>query len=227
MPLIMAGRTDGFGFGITSSYLDDQDLFLEKLNPSNSDEVLTPDGYRPLKTRGTIVKIKDEAPVTLTLQWTPNGPILPSEMYDLGLITPVGHAMSLSWTLLTDKDRSMSAGIGLMRAKTVMDGIAAAADYVAPSLTLTMADTDTIAMKVIGQMPGRSPRHQTQGRIPSPGWIKDNQWGVPFSYSANPEFVQPSGGILGNTNNKIIDRPFPAHMSFNWGDSSAFNAGSA
>ena len=219
MPLIMAGRTDGFGFGITSSYLDDQDLFLEKLNPNNLDEVLTPDGYRPLKTRGTIVKIKDEAPVTLTLQWTPNGPILPSEMYDLGLITPVGHAMSLSWTLLTDKDRSMSAGIGLMRAKTVMDGIAAAADYVAPSLTLTMADTDTIAMKVIGQMPGRSPRHQTQGRIPSPGWIKDNQWGVPFSYSANPEFVQPSGGILGNTNNKIIDRAFPAHMSFNWGDS--------
>ncbi|SMR72024.1 penicillin amidase [Aliiroseovarius halocynthiae] len=219
MPLILAGRSDSFGYGITSSYLDDQDLHLEQLNPDNPDEIRTPDGFTPITTRASIVRIKDEAPITLTLQWTPNGPILPPEMYDLGLITPVGHAMSLSWTLLTEKDRSMSAGIGLMRAKTVMEGIAAGADYVAPSQTLTMVDKDSIAMKVIGVMPGRNPRNQTQGRIPSPAWNAVNLWGTPLSYSANPKFVQPTGGIVGNTNNKIIDRPFPEHMSFNWGDS--------
>lgn len=219
MPVILAGRSEGFGYGITSSYLDDQDLHLEKLNPDNPAEVKTPDGFATITTRSTILRIKDEAPITVKMQWSPNGPILPAEMYGLGLITPPGHAMSLSWTLLTEKDRSMSAGIGIMRAQTVMEGIAAAADYVAPSQTLTLADNDTIAMKVIGQMPGRDVRHQTQGRIPSPAWNKENLWGAPLSYSANPEFVQPSGGILGNTNNKIIDRPFPAHMSFNWGDS--------
>jgi penicillin amidase len=39
-----------------------------------------------------------------------------------------------------------------------------------------------------------------------------------LDYSANPEFSDPAGGILGNTNNKIVDRPFPFHVSFEWGD---------
>jgi penicillin amidase len=37
-------------------------------------------------------------------------------------------------------------------------------------------------------------------------------------YAANPEFVAPNGGILGNTNNKTLDRPFPNHVSYDWGD---------
>ena len=36
--------------------------------------------------------------------------------------------------------------------------------------------------------------------------------------SRNPAFVAPVGGILGNTNNKTVDRPFPNHVSFIWGD---------
>lgn len=219
MPLMMAGRSDAFGWGITSSYLDDQDLHVEQLNPENANEVRTPSGFKLLRHRGSIVKVKDEAPVTLDLKWTDNGPILPGHMFDLGPITPRGHEMSLNWTLLTPDDRSMSAGLKLMGAKTVMEGIAAMSDYVAPGITLTMADHDSIAMKVIGAMPKRDARHQTRGRIPSPGWAAENLWQGVFSYSANPEFVQPSGGIVGNTNNKLVDRPFPNHMSYHWGDS--------
>ncbi|MCK8484048.1 penicillin acylase family protein [Aliiroseovarius sp. S2029] len=219
MPAMMVGRSDSFGWGITSSYLDDQDLHVEKLNPDNPSEVQTPDGFKPLTKRGSIVQIKDEAPVTFDLQWSDNGPILPGHLFDLGIITPPGHAMSLNWTLLTREDRSMSAAIRLMRSKTVMEGIAAGADYVAPSLTLTLADQDSIAMKVIGAMPRRDAQHQTRGRIPSPGWIAENRWQGVLSYSANPEFVQPTGGIVGNTNNKLVDRPFPNHMSYDWGDS--------
>jgi penicillin amidase len=35
---------------------------------------------------------------------------------------------------------------------------------------------------------------------------------------SNPEFVSPVSGILGNTNNKTVARPFPNHISFTWGD---------
>ena len=31
--------------------------------------------------------------------------------------------------------------------------------------------------------------------------------------------MDPVGGIVGNTNNNIVERPFPAHVSFDWGDS--------
>lgn len=218
IPAVLVGRSDGFGWGLTSSYLDDQDVFIEKLNPDNPEEVLTPGGFRPMTSRPSIIRIKDEAPETITLRWTENGPVLPGHHFKLGPITPQGHVAALSWTALSGRDTSMSAAIALMQAKSVQDGLAAGEGFVAPSQNLTMADRDTIAMKTVGAMPARDAAHQTRGRIPSPGWIAENRWQGRLNYAANPEFVAPSGGILGNTNNKTVERPFPLHVSFSWGD---------
>jgi penicillin amidase len=49
--------------------------------------------------------------------------------------------------------------------------------------------------------------------------MPQNQWQGYFDTSLNPRFYDPESGILGNTNNKVIDRPFPEHLSFRWGDS--------
>lgn len=218
IPAILSGRSAELGWGITASYLDDQDVFIEKLNPDNSEEYLTPTGYKPFVTRKTIVGVADDKPLTLTLRWTENGPVLPGSMYDLAAITPKEHVTSLSWTALSPEDTSISALIGLMYAKTVQQAITEGEKMIAPSLNLTVADGEQIALKTLGAMPRRSADHQSQGRLPSPGWIDDNRWQGRLSYAANPEFVNPIGGIVGNTNNKIVDRPFPLHLSFDWGD---------
>lgn len=218
MPLVLLGRSDDFGWGLTSSYLDDQDVFIERQNPDNPDEVLTPDGYRALATRPSIIRIKDQTPVTVQLQWSDNGPILPGEQYGLAAITPPGHLTSVSWTLLTARDTSMSAGLHLMQAKSIREGIEAGSLFVAPSQNLTMVDREGIAMKTIGAMPRRAAGHMTRGRLPSPGWEAVNRWLGIEAYAANPEFVNPPGGIVGNTNNKLVERPFPLHVSYHWGD---------
>jgi penicillin amidase len=218
MPALLVGRSDRFGWALTSSYLDDQDLFVEELNPDDPAEVRTPEGFRPMRTRPSIINIKDEAPVTVELQWTENGPVLPGHHFGLHAITPPGHVMSLAWTALSAEDTSMSAALALMRAQSVEEGLAAGERYVAPSQNLTLADRDGIAMKTVGLMPRRDAAHQTQGRIPSPGWIQANRWQGWLAYQSNPEFVGPAGGILGNTNNKTVNRPFPLHVSYHWGD---------
>ncbi|QDI75716.1 MULTISPECIES: penicillin acylase family protein [Leisingera] len=218
IPAVITGRSDGLGWGVTSSYLDDQDLFIEKLNPENPQEYLSVDGYKDFITRPSIIKIKDEAPVTLTLRWTDNGPVLPGSMFNLAEITPPGHVVSLSWTVLSPKDTSMSAAINLMRSTSVQEAIAAGEDFIAPSQNLTLADAETIALKTVGAFPARDPKHQSKGRMPSQGWHPENRWQGRAPYADNPEFLRPAGGILGNTNNKILDRTFPAHVSFDWGD---------
>ncbi|KUJ86079.1 penicillin acylase [Ruegeria marisrubri] len=218
VPTILTGRSDRLGWGLTSSYLDDQDLFVEKLNPDDPEEYLTPDGYKRFQTRPSIIEIKDAPPITLTLRWTENGPVLPGTFYNLGTITPRGHVMSLSWTLLSPRDTSMSASMALMNASNVREAIAATEGFIAPSQNLSLADRSTIAMKTIGAMPKRDPRHHSKGRLPSQGWLPENRWQGRLPYSSNPEFVSPAGGLLGNTNNKIIDRAFPEHVSFAWGD---------
>ncbi|SFE01852.1 penicillin acylase family protein [Roseivivax sediminis] len=219
IPAIMVGRSEQLGWAITSSYLDDQDLHLEELNPDDPQQYRTPDGWKEFRTRRSIIEIKDAQPITITMRWTDNGPVLPGSVYDLGAITPQGHVMSLSWTALSGRDTSMSAAVGLMGAQDVRSAIELSEAYVAPSQNLTLIDDETVAMKTIGTMPRRDPGHQSRGRLPSPGWVEANRWQGRLPYDQNPEFVAPAGGVVGNTNNKVIDRPFPRHMSHEWGDS--------
>ncbi len=222
-PLVMVGRSDKLGWGLTSSYMDDQDLFIEQVNPDNPDQYLTPDGYKPFRTESTIIRIKDHDPITLTLRWTDNGPVLPGTHFDLSEVTPPGHVASLSWTALSGNDTSMTAAMALMRSQSVEEGLKAGRFFVAPTQNLTLVDNDTIAMKTIGAMPSRHPDHETKGRMPSRGWIAENRWNAMVPFSVNPEFVSPEGGILGNTNNKLVDREFPFHVSYLWGDTQRVN----
>ncbi len=150
VPLVLSGRSDHLGWGITSAYLDDQDVHIEQLNPENKNQYRTPDGFADFVTRRSIIRIKDAAPVTLTLRHTDNGPVLPGSQYDLGSITPPGHVASLSWTALSPRDTTMSAGIALMRASTVDEALAAGEDFVAPAQILTVVDEGHIAMKLVG-----------------------------------------------------------------------------
>lgn len=218
MPLILLGRSDVLGWGLTSSYLDDQDVVMEKINPANPEQYLTPQGPKDFRSARTIITIKDAPPVTITQRWSESGPILPDSFYNLGTVTPTGAVPALAWTALDGADRSMSAAMGLMRAQSVDAAIAAAQGFVAPSQNLMLVDAKTIALQMIGRMPKRNAAHQTQGRMPAAGWHGANRWEGFFPYALNPAVKNPASGLLGNTNNKLVDRPFPNHVSFDWGD---------
>ena len=218
IPAVFVGRSDQLGWGLTTTNLDDQDVFIEEVNPDNPEQYRTPDGWKTFETRRTIIQVKDAAPVTITLRWTDNGPVLPGSHYQLASITPARHVASLGWTALSGADTSMTAAMRLMRAKSVEEAIEAARLFVAPAQNLMLADRTGVALQVIGAMPKRDPAQQGQGRMPTPGWLAQNRWQGSFPYEDNPRFTNPVSGILGNTNNKIIDRPFPNHLSFTWGD---------
>ncbi|MCB2138681.1 MAG: penicillin acylase family protein, partial [Rhodobacteraceae bacterium] len=81
-------RNQILGWGITSAYLDDQDILIEELNPGDPERYRTAEGWKPFVTRKAIIEVKDAAPVTVTLRWTDNGPVLPATHYDLGSVTP-------------------------------------------------------------------------------------------------------------------------------------------
>ena len=218
MPTVLTGRSANLGWGLTTAYADDQDVALEELNPDNPEEYRTPGGWRPFETRQSIITIKDQAPVTLTLRWTENGPVLPAAVKSLGTITPKGHVTALRWTVLSPRDTSLSAAFELMKAKTAENAIAVMEGHIAPAQNVTLVDRDTIALKTVGVIPRRDAGHQTQGRLPSFGYLPENRWQGRLPYASNPEFVSPLGGILGNTNNKTVDRPFPNHVSFSYSD---------
>jgi penicillin amidase len=217
-PAVLVGRSDRLGWGLTTAYLDDQDVLIEELNPENTEEYRTPEGWARFESQQSIITVKDAAPVTLTLRWSRNGPILPGTHYQLASITPPGHVAAISWTALNGADTSMTAALRLMQAGDVPAAIEAGRLVVAPAQNLMLADQTGIAMQVVGQMPARDPLHPSQGRLPVLGADPAAGFKGTLPYETNPRFVNPVSGLLGNTNNKMIDRPFPEHVSFTWGD---------
>ena len=218
MPVMLLGRSERLGWGLTSSYLDDQDVVLEKVNPDNPEQYLTPAGPKDFLTRRTIITVKDAAPVTITQRWSESGPILPGSHFDLGTVTPAGTVAAVEWVVLDGADTSMSAAMALMRAGSVDEALTASAGFVAPSQNLMVVDESNIALQLIGRMPRRDPGHVTQGRMPAPGWEGQNRWLGMLPFADNPVVKNPASGILGNTNNKTVERDFPNHVSLDWGD---------
>ena len=218
LPVILVGRSASLGWGLTTANVDDTDVYIEKLNPANPNEYQSLDGFVPFFRKQSIIEIKGQKPVTLDLLWTENGPVLPGSHYNLGAITPEGHVTSVAWTLLSGQDTSFEAAFDIMVSGSVQAAMTASQTYIAPGQNLTLADKYQIAMRTIGALPKRDPRHQSKGRMPTAGWLAVNRWQGMFDASVNPVFLNPTGGILGNTNNKYIDRPFPEHISYDWGD---------
>lgn len=212
------GRSAALGWGLTASYADDQDLVFEQLNPDDPTQYRTPNGFAQFRTRDSIINVKDAPSETLTLRWTENGPVLPPEHYNLGTLMRDGYVAALNWTALSPKDTSMSAGMALMMAKSVQGAADAAQTFIAPSQNLMLADSNGVGMVTIGALPARDARHQTKGRLPSPGWVAQNRWQGILPPEASPRILTPEGGIIGNTNNKVTDAAFPNHVSFTYGD---------
>jgi penicillin amidase len=217
LPGVLIGRNADLGWGLTSSYLDDQDVFIERLDPADPGAYLTPAGSRRFETREATIKVHDAEPVRAVLRWTRHGPVIPGDHFGAA-IAPPGHVASLAWTALTSEDRSVGAAIELMRARTIREAREATRGFVAPSLNVTLADRTSIALQMAGAAPKRLPGHTSQGRIPAPGWLAVNDWQGMRDFEENPWVIDPPSGIVVNTNNRITDAEFPDHLSFDWGD---------
>ena len=223
IPAVLAGRNAHLGWGLTTTFADDQDLVMEALNPQNAEEYLTAEGPKPFTTRRAIITVKDATPITLMLRWSQNGPILPGSHFNLADVTPRGHVAALEWTALDREDASISAAVSLMQAHSMEEAVSAGERFVAPVMNLTLADQTGIGMATVGVLPARNAAHETKGRMPAPGTNPANLWPQDpaarrLPYADNPRELRPQSGIVGNTNNKITDQPFPHHVSYAWGD---------
>ena len=77
VPLIVLGRSDTLAWGFTNTGADVQDLFIEKINPDNPREYLTPEGWRPFESEQMTIAVKGVGVRTVERRRTRHGPVLP------------------------------------------------------------------------------------------------------------------------------------------------------
>ena len=217
IPAILSGRNTKMAWGITPAQIDDQDLFIEEVQPGDINRYRGPDGWTEFATRREVIRIKDADPQTITLRDTINGPAIPAGHLNLASILPEGHIATLSWTGGRDQDRSMTALVALMSAGTRRDAVEVLRDVTAPAMIYTLADEDGVAETLAGAIPDRPAGHQTGGRMPVPGWMRDNIWQGITPAPATLTALDPADGMVSATGGRALAAEGRA-LGHDWSD---------
>lgn len=210
-PGVIVGHTREVAWSLTSSMMDDQDLFVLTLDDQGSRELI--DGrWRPLRTVTENIAVRWQSdPVLVKVRLSVHGPVIRDRR---------GDSLALAWSGLSGPS-VVPAILGMNRARTAA---AAAESWEAvngPSMNLLAADTSgTILHQVVGRRPERA---RGAGRLPAPGSDSNWAWKGFLPMSANPRRVDPPEGFLRSAGHDLfaegdfsLSLIFPAEFAPPW-----------
>src|SRR5678809_776650 len=76
LPGVAVGHNENIAWGFTIFGLDQQDLYLSQLNPTDADEYKTEHGWERMEVKTETIGVRGAAPVTVKLKFTRHGPVL-------------------------------------------------------------------------------------------------------------------------------------------------------
>ncbi|MGC2778969.1 MAG: penicillin acylase family protein [Bradyrhizobium sp.] len=206
-PFILIGHNRRIAWGITATRSDVEDLFIEKLDASNRDEYLTPDGPRPFEIREEKIDVKGESSIAMTVRRSRHGPVI-SDLAEFAKQVPSpDNVLSLQATWLTSDDTSPEAAWGLSHAQNWDEFRGALRRLTAPQQNYVYAD---IQGNIGFIAPARIPvRREGDGWLPVPGWDGRHEWDASVAFDDLPASFNPPNGVIVTANNKLEDRDYP------------------
>ena len=216
-PIVVLGRNDRIAWGFTNTGPDVQDLFIERLDPKDSNRYLAPDGYRNFLVRREAIRVKGKPDVSIAIRESRHGPIVSDVVTTAARVAPAGHVLAFNWTALREDDIS-SQGAGMLeRAKNWSEFLAAARDYHSPQQNMVYADVEgNIGFIAPGRVPIRKRENLLQGQAPVPGWDAVYDWQGFIPFEELPKNFNPASGVVVTANQKIVSNDYPHFISREW-----------
>ena len=224
LPLVVLGHNKQVAWGFTNTGPDVQDLYLEKIDPSNPLRYKTPTGWQSFETRTETIAVKGQADVTHVVRTTRHGPVISDAQATHAEVLDVSRfVLALRWSALDADNRTLVAGFKAQQASDVKALIAAYADNHSPTQNIVMADTQgNIAYKAAGRVPLRSPNNDLRGVAPAPGWDARYDWTGWVPYADMP-FDDAKKGWVATANQRITPTNYPHFLGQDWNTAHRFD----
>ena len=215
-PAVVLGHNGTIGWGFTTTNLDSQDLFVERVDPTDPGRYLTPDGARPFSVREETIKVLWGEPVPLRVRNTRHGVVIDDFVRKPEQYSPPGHVLALQATALDGADTSLETVMRLGLAQNWNDFLAAARRNVSPMQNVVYGDT---AGNVGLVSPARVPiRRKGDGWVPSPGWTGEYDWAGFVPFDDLPRVYNPASGIIVNANGRLVPDDYRHFITRDWAD---------
>jgi penicillin amidase len=215
-PAVVLGHNGTVGWGFTTTNLDSQDLFIERVDPTDPNRYITPDGARPFGVREETINVAWGDPVTLRVRETRHGPVIDDFVRRNDDLVPQGHVLALQATALDGNDTSAEGFGRLGLAQNWDDFLNAARKILSPMQNVVYADT---AGNIGLIAPARVPiRRRGDGSMPVPGWTAEFDWAGFVPFDDLPKVYNPPSGIVVNANARLVSDDYRHFISRDWAE---------
>jgi len=213
IPGILIGHNDRISWALTNASFDAQDMYIERINPDNPNQVEVNGKWVNMEIRREEIKIEGEdKPYALLVKSTRHGPLVSDRLkterngYTVGEDGLALLGMSLRWTGL-NPIHSLEAVLGVNRAQNFDDFREALKQFDAGTQNWLYADVDG---NIGYQLPGLIPiRAKGDGSLPVPGWTDDYEWAGYIPYDELPYSYNPDKGYIATANNPQVTSDYP------------------
>src|SRR3954464_3949714 len=213
-PGIVLGHNGTGGWGFPPPNLDSQDLFIERVDPTDPSRYLTPDGARPFGVREETINVLWGEPVRLRVRNTRHGVVIDDFIRKPDQYSAAGHVLALQATALDGGDTSVEGVLRLSQAQNWDEFLTAARKVVTPMQNVVYADT---AGNIGLVSPARVPiRRKGDGSFPSPGWTGEYDWAGFVPFDELPRTYNPPSGIIVNANARVVPDDYRHFITRDW-----------
>jgi penicillin amidase len=188
---VAIGHNDRLAWGLTIVGTDQEDVYVEEVNPANAGEVKWQNGWEPVRVVREDIAVKGEAARTVELKYTRHGPVFYED-------TARRRIYAMRSALLEPGAAAYLGGLRLAQAKNCREFLDAAMYWKAPTENLICGDVDgNIAWQASALTPNRK---GWVGRLPVPG---DGRYEWDGFRTALPRELNPDRGFVATANNNI------------------------
>jgi penicillin amidase len=208
LPGVAAGHNDRIGFGFTIVGTDQQDLYVEQLDPANPDRYRVGSGWETMRVEREVLRVAGEPPRTVELRFTRHGPVIHVDRQR-------HRAYALRWVGTEPGTAGYLASLSLDTAQSWPEFLAALERWKVPSENLVYADVDgNIGWVAAGLTPIR--RNWT-GLLPVPGHEGRYEWDGFLTVADLPQSFNPASGFIATANHNILPPGYRHQISYEWG----------
>ena len=208
VPLVMVGHNAHIAWGMTLAFTDCEDLFIERINPTDPKRYQVGDKWADGKLIREIIEVKGRTePHVEQVLITHHGPIISDVVGDSDERIAV-NSMALR------PSPAFTGWLWLNRASGWDDFVDAMRLIEAPQLGVVYGDVEgNIGYWVTGKTPIRA---RGNGTIPSPGWTGEYEWVSEVPFEEMPHALNPQRGYLITCNNKPISDDYAHFLGDVW-----------
>ena len=210
LPGVAAGHNEHIAWGFTIFGMDQQDLYLETLNPADPKLYRTEHGWEAMREEHEILHVRGAADVEATVHFTRHGPVV----WEDGR-----RALALRWVGAEPGTAGYLGSLSVDRARNWQEFERAMPRWKVPPENIVYADrAGNIGEHSTGLAPLRT---NFNGLLPLPG-SGEYEWSGFVPNAQLPHSYNPTAGFIATANQKTIPDSYPYAVGYEWAPPTRF-----